>query len=320
MWTLALFLAFWVIFYALDRALPYLTNGSDIVLEAKVRLERTGRIFPSDPNVERVMIFGNSKVLAGFLPALFDQRASADKLNVSSFNSGFPGSDEFLSEFEAICKRGQAPNVALFTLPLGGDPPKRNLFHLVQDDHAVVEGLFPFRFWLRDLTSFLMTARGHGGVTNFYRESQSDAQLVVRDRGYYLITEQSRFPGGRIPDDFHLATDEPREVAFRYAPPPGAETRELDRLVRQNHIRCYYVPYYLRIGEAAPPPARDQNFAHDVESATPCKVLGPDYFLYPNRLFSDQTHLNTEGAREYTQALFQLVNDQLSQGQGHALQ
>jgi hypothetical protein len=76
----------------------------------------------------------------------------------------------------------------------------------------------------------------------------------------------------------------------------------------------------LRIGEAAPPPARDQNFVHDVESATPCKVLGPDYFLYPNRLFSDQTHLNTEGAREYTQALFQLVNDQLSQGQGHALQ
>jgi hypothetical protein len=57
-------------------------------------------------------------------------------------------------------------------------------------------------------------------------------------------------------------------------------------------------------------------------------VLGPDYFLYPNALFSDQTHLNTAGARVYTEALYRLVQnqlqnetkDQLSQRRGHALQ
>jgi hypothetical protein len=44
-------------------------------------------------------------------------------------------------------------------------------------------------------------------------------------------------------------------------------------------------------------------------------VLGPDYFLYPNRLFADQTHLNEAGARIYTEALFQLLKDS-----PHALQ
>jgi hypothetical protein len=319
-WTLALFLVLWGAFYALNRAFPYMKNGSDIVMTAKVELERTGQIFPADTSVERVMIFGNSKVLAGFLPSYFDEMAAADKLKVSSFNSGFPGSNEFLSEFEALCARGQAPNVVLVTLPWRPDPPPHNLFHLVQDDHAVIEQFFPFRFWLRDFASFLISAREHGGVRNFYRESRSDAQLVVSDRGYYLITEQSRFRDGRIPDDFRLASDQPDVIAPRKAPPPGVETQQLNRLIEQHHIRCYYVPYYLRIGEAAPPPAHDRSFAQAVESATPCKLIGPDYFLYPNRLFSDQTHMNMAGAHEYTQALFQLVKDQLGQGSGHALQ
>ncbi len=58
-----------------------------------------------------------------------------------------------------------------------------------------------------------------------------------------------------------------------------------------------------------------QRFAAQVEQATPCKLLGPDYYLYPNRLFADQTHLNQAGARLYTEALFQLLKDR-----PHALQ
>ena len=79
---------------------------------------------------------------------------------------------------------------------------------------------------------------------------------------------------------------------------------------------CYYVPFYLREGEAAPAAARDDALCRACSSRhTPCKLLGPDYFLYPNRLFADQTHLNEAGARVYTEALFQLLKDS-----PHALQ
>ncbi len=326
--SLALFLVLWLGFYALQQGLPYLKNGSDVIFAAKLRLEQKAPIFPSDPQVTRVLIFGNSKILAGFLPSVFDRMAATGGLNVSSFNSGFPGSDLFLPPLKAMCERGQAPDVLLLTLPWKADPRPRDLFHLIPDDHAVAEWLFPFRYWLRDATNFWLSASGHGGLRTYYREAQNDEKQAIADRGRYLITEQSRFQGGRLPDDFRLASDLPNRVDPRPVPVHSAEIGELNGLIRQYQMRCFYLPYYLRIGEAAVPPQHDDGFSSIVEGATPCRVLGPDYFLYPNQLFSDQTHLNTAGARVYTEALYRLVQnqlqnkpkDQLSQRRGHALQ
>jgi hypothetical protein len=314
-WTILFFALAWAVLYGLWRGLPYLKNGSDVVFSAKLQWEHQGQVFPADPAVTRVLIFGNSKILAGFVPALFDQMSSADHLHVSSFNSGFPGSDLFLPPLQAMCARGQAPNVLLMTLPWSRDPRPRGIFHLIPDDHAVIDRLFPFRNFLRDLTAFLLAAPSHGGVMSYYRESEANESAVIAERGYHLITEQSHFAGGRLPDDFHLASDQPMQRLPRNAPSPTAQIAQLNQLIRQYHIDCYFVPFYLRDGEAAPAEARDAAFAAQVEQATPCKLLGPDYYLYPNRLFADQTHLNQAGARVYTEALFQLLKDR-----PHALQ
>jgi hypothetical protein len=315
-WTVLLFALAWIAFYGLERWLPYLKNGSDVVFDAKLRWEQTGQVFPPDRGVTRVLIFGNSKILAGFVPAWFDQMSSQDHLNVSSFNSGFPGSDLFLPPLEAMCARGQAPNVLLMTLPWSPDPPRRGIFRFVTDDHAVIDHLFPFRNFLRDLTAFLLNAPSHGGVLPYYRESQENERQVIAERGYHLITEQSRFPGGRLPDDFHLGSDQPKVRVHRIAPAQSAQIGQLNQLLRKYQIRCYYVPFYLRDGEAAPPAHYDAQFAAQLQ-VTSCQLLGPDYYLYPNRLFADQTHLNQTGARIYTQALFQLLKDRLTP---HALQ
>jgi hypothetical protein len=316
-WTILFFVVTWAALYGLWRELPYLKNGSDVVFGAKLQWEHKGQVFPADSAVTRVLIFGNSKILAGFVPAWFDQMSSADHLHVSSFNSGFPGSDLFLPPLQAMCARGQAPNVLLMTLPWSRDPRPRGIFHFIPDDHAVIDGLFPFRNFLRDLTAFLLAAPSHGGVMSYYREAEENERDVIGERGYHLITEQSRFAGGRLPDDFHLASDQPLQKLPRNAPSPSVQIAQLNQLIRQYHIDCYFVPFYLRNGEAAPPEARDARFAAQVEQATPCKLLGPDYYLYPNRLFADQTHLNEAGARVYTEALFQLLKDRLTP---HALQ
>ena len=87
--------------------------------------------------------------------------------------------------------------------------PRRGIFHFIPDDHAVIDGLFPFRNFLRDLTAFLLAAPSHGGVMSYYRESEQNERDVIAERGYHLITEQSHFAGGRLPDDFHLDSDQP---------------------------------------------------------------------------------------------------------------
>lgn len=310
-WTLSLFVVFWVSFFVLYLRFPYFKNGSDVVFDAKLRWEASGPIFPADPRVLRLIIFGNSKILAGFVPSLFDQMAAAGNLQVSSFNSGFPGSDLVLPPLKAMCKRGQAPNVLLLTLPWRADPPRRSIFRFIPDDHAVIQQLFPFRNLARDLSSFLMHAPSHGGVVNYYRQAEQNERLSIAQRGHYLISEQSYFAGGRLPDDFRLASDQPNAVAGRAAVPRSSALAELNQLVTQHHIHCYFVPYYLRIGEAAAAASYDEHFAAIVEQASSCKLLGPDYYLYPNRLFSDQTHLNSAGAQVYTEALFQLVESKL---------
>ena len=68
-WTLSLFVVFWVSFFVLYLRFPYLKNGSDVVFDAKLRWEASGPIFPADPRVVRLLIFGNSKILAGFVPS-----------------------------------------------------------------------------------------------------------------------------------------------------------------------------------------------------------------------------------------------------------
>jgi hypothetical protein len=309
--TIFLLGLFWVAFYALYRAFPYIKNGSDLVFQAKLNWESKGSIFPAASDAKRVLIFGNSKILAGFLPGWFDALSASDQLKVSSFNSGFPGSDLLLPPLEAMCHRGQAPNVLLLTLPWDADPEGHGIFHFLPDDHAAIDRLFPFRYFLRDLTAFLLAAPSHGGVLQFYRESEENERAVIAARGYHLITEQSRFPGGRLPDDFRLASDRPTERLPREAPVPAVEASRLHELIRQYHIDCYYVPLYFRSGEFAPAASRNAAFSATAEEATSCKVLGPDYYLYPNAFFADQTHLNEAGARVYTQALFELLKDRL---------
>jgi hypothetical protein len=320
LWTFSLFVVLWVGFLSLYRSFPYVKNGADVVFAAKLRWESSGPIFPADDQALRVLIFGNSKILAGFVPSFFNELSAADNLKVSSFNSGFPGSALVLPPLKAMCERGQAPNILLLTLPLTPDPPKRSIFRFIPDDHDVIQQLFPFRSLARDFTSFLMHAPSHGGMAEYYREAEQHEKEAIADRGYYLISEQSNLPGGRLPDNFRLESDQPDTIPGRVATPRSAALTELNHLVMQYHMHCYYVPYYLRIGEAAAPASYDQQFAALVEQTTSCKVLGPDYYLYPNKLFSDQTHLNGAGARVYTEALFRLLESKLSSGQRHALQ
>jgi hypothetical protein len=76
----------------------------------------------------------------------------------------------------------------------------------------------------------------------------------------------------------------------------------------------------MRVGEVAAPPSYNQQFAAFLEQASSCQLLGPDYYLYPNRLFSDQTHVNDAGARTYTEALYRLLESRLSSEQRRALE
>ena len=302
------FAALWLVFYGLFILFPYLSEGANVVYRSKLQQELRGTVFPENRSNKRVLIFGNSKVLAGFVPDEFDKLAAANKLDYYSYNSGYPARSAFVPQLREMVKRETGkPDILLLTLPWESTSDCFSIFHPPLNDHDIAEAVFPFRYLVRDFFSFLVTSRQHGGPLTFYRESGANVAKMLTDRGYYFVYEQSHYPHDSLPDDFHLPTDQPTMPLMRTADSESAQLKELNRIIAENHVRCYFVPQYMREGEYALAPERDQAFADLLRIHSSCKLLGPDYFLYPNRLFSDRAHLNHVGAEIYTHSIYNLV-------------
>lgn len=109
------FVVLWIVFFEWDRSTPYIANGSDIIKAAKKMYEREGKTFPPKVQGSKISIFGDSKILTGFIPDEFDQLASAEGHHVYSFNSGFPGQDEFVGELSEMLQKENRPDIVLLT-------------------------------------------------------------------------------------------------------------------------------------------------------------------------------------------------------------
>jgi len=302
------FAVFWVIFDVIFQAFPYLSSGSEVIYRSKLNQETNGSIFPESSNARRVLVFGDSEILVGFIPEYFDSLAAADGLNYYSYNSGYPARGFFVSQLETMVQRKSGvPNILLLTVPWRPKQESFNLFHPLQADHDIADRLFPFRYLIRDTFSFLITSQGHGGPAKYYRESRLNDAKMLQDRGYYFISEQSHYPNDALPEDFHLASDQPNAVVMRTADGDSEELKELNRIIEEHNVQCYFVPAYTRVGQLGTPPKSDQAFADFLHHHSLCKVLGPDYVLYPNRMFSDAAHLNREGAKVYTKDIYELL-------------
>ena len=302
-WFLCLLAILWIFFYTAWRQLPYVRAGAAIIYSAKDAQERRGVVFPAAvPVASRLIVFGNSKVLAGFVPNLFDRQTG-----VYSSNMGKPDESRFVGDLELLAARGQAPRNVVVTLPWAAEgAPAR-------DDGKVMDALFPFRKLPRDLVLFGMLSRERGGIPAFYRYGERAVQSMQRDRGWYFIDGQSHFPGDRLPDGFHLGTDRPDVIDDPAFFPRGPEFERLNRLAVQYSMRVFLVPSYHRVGELAPSPDYASTVARRMAGFSRFTVAGPNYFLLADRYFSDPVHLNPEGAAVYTTQLAGILASALRQ-------
>jgi hypothetical protein len=133
---------------------------------------------------------------------------------------------------------------------------------------------------------------------------------MLDERGYYFIEGQSKYPDNRLPEEFRLRKDKPDQVLRRNFDSSSRIFERLKELHVQYGISFYIVPCYYRNGAFAKPPAESSN-AEVFMGYRGFRVLGPEYYLYPNRYFSDPAHLNREGAEVYTKELRRLLADYL---------
>ncbi len=299
----------WLLFFAVWSAFPYIRSGANIVYAHKDGLEQTGQIFaPAIPFDSRVIILGHSKALTGFVPALFDfETTKAIGLPVYSFNMAKPAV-KFLSlqEVDLLAKNHQLPKRILLALSWQTDDTENNIFRFLQNDSEIIDTLFPFRKLPRDLAIFFSLAGKHGGLSASYRNSKNIVLEIDRNRGWYFIEGQSHYPDNRLPDDLRLEEDHPELVSDPGFVPQGESFQCLKKLSESQDLQIYIVPTYFRNGEMAPAQAVSPA-AERLKPFPHFTVVGPAYFLFPNRYFSDPVHLNPEGAQLYTRRLAQLL-------------
>jgi hypothetical protein len=83
------FAALWLVFYGLFVAIPYISSGSELVYRAKLEIEQSGEVFPPTIHAQRLLVFGDSRILSGFVPSEFDRLAAIGNRDIYSFNAGF---------------------------------------------------------------------------------------------------------------------------------------------------------------------------------------------------------------------------------------
>jgi hypothetical protein len=297
---LAVFGLLWVLFDAGWRRYPYLKNGTDIIIEAKLGVVNSGSAFKeSPPDAARVVVCGHSLVLSGFIPKLFDELSGG---KTYSFNLGVPGQTGF-DELEAIITRGTPPTHVFLQIPWK-EEFEPTVWKWFKSDKPIIQKAFPFRIAPRDLSVFLALAPRKGGVGALYEFGKNSAEQMVRERGHFLI-EANLYPGERVPDDFRHPDDTPDQVRPRVVHPTGRRFERLRELADQHNIELYFIPGYVREGDAAEAPPLNTQTVEEFKPYARFHVIGPDYFRYPNRQFCDWVHVNDEGARRYTKDLWE---------------
>lgn len=322
---LALCLLLWGLFYLVWRLVPEVTPGSLRVYDAKLAVLTQPGLFGKDAQFKALFV-GLSYTMTGFKPEAFDQLSHG---TCSSYNLGLPiaifGRRTYtLPEMLALLESsGQTPTDILLTWrepwPPGKAEPPRSVsarFTPKWDNAAVIQVLFPFRQLARDGSIFLARSIKHGGPVAFTRSCNHELQSCLNSRGYYFIKTESIYPKDQLPENYAAKTDAPNLPLNR----PVEVWEEYIRWVRKAAptVRLFLVPNYYRANSCAPSPSN----ARLREALAKYNVLaiGPDYFQYPNHLFSDAAHLNPAGADVYTRDLWNLLREHFSQLPATALE
>jgi hypothetical protein len=295
----------WLGLYLLWDALPHVRAGHQQIYEYKLAAIEEEDILPTDAAPIRIVIFGNSRVQAGFIPELFDQHSGG---LVYSYNLGLPATSAFLDTLRTLVSREHKPTHILLTLPWP-DQDHEPLGQYLRQDNRIINGLFPFRHLLRDLIQFSVRSYQNGGLLSYYDHMAKLVDQARRDRGYFFIENQSHFPGHRLPDDFHVDSERPDVSWKRNWGRRGEAFQHLLEIAEEEEIGILVVPsYYREYSFAEPELLKAESEALAEHGIT---LLGPDYWRYPNRLFSDPTHVNRDGAKVYTRHLWELVGPHL---------
>ncbi|GAB4424101.1 MAG: hypothetical protein OHK0039_41070 [Bacteroidia bacterium] len=276
----------------------YLKDGSTVINDAKRRALENGTF---EPDQRRTVIFfvGNSRILSGFVPEVFD---SLNQGRTQSFNLALGGT-EVMDGLVMLSQASVQPDVIVLQYPWSEAYVPGEVSGEVLD----MDDIVPFKDLFKDMLLFAGRARSQGySLSDYYRISREINTNMLATRGYYFIEGQALYDDFRLPPDFTMAGDDTTLVERVEPPLSGANYAWIQAYCARHDIELVLGSEFRRYNERKPAtPADYVNRAELAQQPRLHVTPGPPYYVMDNQYFSDAVHLNPTGARLWTARMHQ---------------
>lgn len=293
-------------------------DGAALVCEAKRQAVRDGR-FAQRAGKTNVLFFGTSRMLAGLVPSRFD---ALNRSRTASLNLGLPALtiDAAYLMLRDWLAHNPSPQVVVLQLQINrcrtctlvnyylaqgliaGDLPDLALH--ARDRSVLLNWLFPFRIYKYFAGHYISDSLVDGGrIRARLNENRSILERMIADGGYYFIREQALGDEGLVPEGVDPAAA--AKPALEYDPFADPFVARFFDLTARKKIPVLLVQPAYRQGQYVPFARMPRQYAAVLARYAHVRVAthGWQLKLYPERLFSDRSHLRPAGASEYTRAL-----------------
>ncbi|UCC39603.1 MAG: hypothetical protein JSV96_17785 [Candidatus Aminicenantes bacterium] len=297
-------------------------DGASIICESKRNFVRSGNLIYTENN-KNILFMGNSRVLSGIQPLLFDSLSGGETLSYNlalpalsigpyyfqlrDYLENYPPPDCILLELKINTGR----NLALFDhyANQGTSGWKEMYSYLlnVENKGAVLNYFFPIRMYKNYIPKYLLySIFDHDALSKTHKHNMSIVNQMMADRGYYLIKEQALFPDLRLPEGYGIKKRERAKKGFQFDPFKDPYVKKFFNLTQERKIRVQLIQPVYRINQFLQYETVPYQFQIILEKFKNV-IVAPNGWkakFYDNSYFADLVHLNPEGAQRYTREIF----------------
>ena len=300
-------------------------DGAAQVCETKRNLARSGALYYEKDKIN-VLFMGTSRILAGIVPTFFDELSGGRTL---SYNFALPalpiGSSYFM--LEDYLEKNPSPQWIIMQLHINrcrictlfnyysnqgliGWGEIFSLFMESQSKNIAINYIFPFKMYAFFTVQYLYNRIFHPSrLRQLQEDNRAILSRMIQERGYYFIEEQAVSPDNRLPADFgemgKISAD--TRERMEYDPFNDPYVEKFFDLTRENGVKVLLVQPVYRQNQVLQYEKIPLQFEMILKEYDHVFLAKQGWKLkhYENRFFSDQTHLNRDGARQFTREIYQ---------------
>jgi hypothetical protein len=314
--AIALLLIFLINQFAIHAGKTY-KDGASIICEQKRLAVRNDQWKVSEEK-PTVLFFGASGILSAIIPTVFDSILDHQTYSLNLALPALPIGPYYHCLLDYL-EHNDPPEYIILTYHIDSEEvilfnsyanqginfPDELFSYFIhrKDKNQMLNYLLPLHVYKEPVFKYMYNSVLD--PSDIQENRERNARIVnrmIENRGYYFIIEQSKYPDGRLPDDYKEESDSPERPMKMYDPGSDVYVEKFFSLTKKLGTQVLLVNYPVRQGKYKQfnkTPKEIQKLLKTYDNVSISKD-GWKIPFFENKYFSDPHHLNKWGAEMYT--------------------